>query len=443
MSLTQKRLLSLGIAIQRRADVDLRRPRIYTNDFARLFGLSGNSIHKTIADASKGLLDLKVFIDLGEGSFRGYNWVTEAAYIGQRKSEVNLAYSEFAFNSTLKEFLLNLEGHFQSYALQDISNLTRVSSWRLYEILLADTFGFAQGRGRVRYDVDKLKYLLDVPTMLWRDFRRVIFEQAQADHAEEIGLVWHYERVTEGRKVVALDITIVKAPKWNKPDAAVPPEGVSPEDLDLLTLRNELSEIGFTYSPERYLKELGVETVRQLLKACLREQRDRDRTSGATSIRNLAGYFHERLKKALSEAQGQPSLRFPDPQAFAEPAGTVLSDEQLSRLAASLMAELSEARKDHAREIYDALDPKLKQQILGAMKAELDPIRLQLYENANWSKEVLIGSWVFYALKLMPDLFPVALQSPDAFLHEHRPGILSEADAALLLRSLNDTLTTL
>ena len=90
MSLTQKRLLSLGIAIQRRADIDLRRPRIYTNDFARLFGLSGNSIHKTIADASKGLLDLKVFIDLGEGSFRGYNWVTEAAYIGQRRSEVNL-----------------------------------------------------------------------------------------------------------------------------------------------------------------------------------------------------------------------------------------------------------------------------------------------------------------------------------------------------------------
>jgi len=140
MSLTQKRLLSLGIAIQRRADVDLRRPRIYTNDFARLFGLSGNSIHKTIADASKGLLDLKVFIDLGEGSFRGYNWVTEAAYIGQRKSEVNLAYTEFAFNSALKEFLLNLEGHFQSYALQDTSNLTHVSSWRLYEILLADTF---------------------------------------------------------------------------------------------------------------------------------------------------------------------------------------------------------------------------------------------------------------------------------------------------------------
>ncbi len=441
MSLTQKRLLSLGIAIQRRADVDLRRPRIYTNDFARLFGLSGNSIHKTIADASKGLLDLKVFIDLGEGSFRGYNWVTEAAYIGQRKSEVNLAYAEFAFNSTLKEFLLNLEGHFQSYALQDTSNLTRVSSWRLYEIFLADTFGFAQGRVHIRYDVDKLKYLLDVPNMLWRDFRRVIFEQAQTDHAEEIGLVWRYERVTEGRKVVALDITITKAPKWNKPDAVTTPEGVSPEDLDLLTLRNELSEIGFTYNPERYLKELGVTTVRYLLKQCLKEQRERDRTSGATSIRNFAGYFHERLKKALAEAHGQPSLAFPEPQALAASVDAVLSNEQLMRLAEHLMVELSEARKDYARTAYDTLETKLKQQVLKVMQTELDPIRAQLYENANWSIEVILGSWVFFALKVAPDLFPVSLQSPEAFIYERRPESLSDDDAERLSQHLNDTLT--
>ena len=438
MSLTQKRLLSLGIAIQRRADVDLRCPRIYTNDFARLFGLSGNSIHKTIADASKGLLDPKVFIDLGEGSFRGYNWVTEAAYIGQRKSEVNLAYCEFAFNGMLKEFLLNLEGHFQSYALQDTSNLTRVSSWRLYEIFLADTFGFAQGRVHIHYDVDKLKFLLDVPNMAWRDFRRVIFEQAQADHAEEIGLVWRYERVTEGRKVVALDITITKAPKWNKPGAVATPEGVSPEELELLTLRNELSEIGFTYNPDRYLKELGVATVRYLLKTCLKEQRGRDRTSGATAIRNLAGYFHERLKKALAEAHGQPSLRFPEPQLPAEPTEIVLSDEQLTRLATSLMVELSEARKDHARKVYDTLEPKLRHDVLKVMKAELDPIRLQLFENANWSKEVLIGSWTVFALKCVPDLFPVSLQSPEAFLYEHRPDILSDADAERLSKQLND-----
>ena len=84
MSLTQKRLVSLGIVIQRCADIDLRRPRIYTNDFSQLFRLSGNNIHHTIADAPKGLLDLKVFIGLGEGGFRGYTWVTEAAYIGQR-----------------------------------------------------------------------------------------------------------------------------------------------------------------------------------------------------------------------------------------------------------------------------------------------------------------------------------------------------------------------
>jgi hypothetical protein len=413
MTITQKRLVSLGIAVQRRADIELRKPRIYTNDFARLFGLSGNSIHQTISEGTRGLLDLKVFVEMGEGSFRGYNWVTEAAYIGHRKSEVNLAYGEFAFNPALQKFLLNLEGHFQSYALLETSSITRVASWRLYEILLADTFGFGRAKTTVYYDIDRLQYLLDAQGMPWRDFRRVLFERAQEDHARETGLKWTYERVTQGRKVIGVDITIVEAPQWKArsvPDDV--PEGVSAEDLDLITLKNELLEIGFTYDPTKYLKELGVESVRAVFRQCMREKREREQQAGVAPIRNLAGFVHERLKKSLVGTHQIPATK---EKTQSQGKADTLTEEMVLRLATALSVALRDARREFASGLFDTLPMEKQENIRQRMEVELDPIRLELFRSQDWGMKTVISSWATFALKLFPELFPEHLQSIRGF----------------------------
>lgn len=409
MTITQKRLVSLGIAVQRRADIELRKPRIYTNDFARLFGLSGNSIHQTISEGTRGLLDLKVFVEMGEGSFRGYNWVTEAAYIGHRKSEVNLAYSEFAFNPALQKFLLNLEGHFQSYALLETTSITRVASWRLYEILLADTFGFGRAKTTIYYDVERLQYLLDAQGMPWRDFRRVLFERAQEDHARETGLKWKYERVTQGRKVIGVEITIVEAPQWKlRPVPDEVPEGVSAEDLDLITLKNELLEIGFTYDPTRYLKELGTESVRAIFKQCTKEKRERDQQVGVAPIRNLAGFVHERLKKSLAGTYQIPAAKV---KLQSKVESGPLNDETVLRLATSLSVALRDARREYAIGLFDTIPAETQESIRQRMEQELDPIRLDLFRSKDWNMKAVISSWATFALKLFPELFPEYLHS--------------------------------
>lgn len=426
MTITQKRLVSLGIAVQRRADIELRKPRIYTNDFARLFGLGGNSVHQTISEGTRGLLDLKVFVEMGEGSFRGYNWVTEAAYIGHRKSEVNLAYSEFAFNPALQKFLLNLEGNFQSYALLETSSITRVASWRLYEILLADTFGFGRAKTTIHYDVERLQYLLDAQGMPWRDFRRVLFERAQEDHARETGLKWMYERVTQGRKVTGVDITIVEAPQWKA--RSVPnevPEGVSVEDLDLITLKNELLEIGFTYDPTKYLKELGVESVRAVFKQCMREKRERDYQAGVAPIRNLAGFVHERLKKSLA---GMHQIPIAKEQSQSQVETGALPDEMVLRLATSLSVALRDARREYATGLFETLPAEKRESIRQRMELELDPIRLELFGSHDWNMKTVISSWATFALKLFPELFP-----------EHLRSIRGMAASGNPLSELNDT----
>lgn len=409
MTITQKRLVSLGIAIQRRTDIELRKPRIYTNDFARLFGLGGNSVHQTIAEGTRGLLDLKVFVEMGEGSFRGYNWVTEAAYIGHRKSEVNLAYSEFAFNPALQMFLLNLEGHFQSYALLETSSITRVASWRLYEILLADTYGFGRAKKMIRYDVERLQYLLDAQGMPWRDFRRVLFERAQEDHARETGLKWTYERVTQGRKVTAVDITIVQAPLWKaQANSEETPEGISSEDLDLITLKNEFLEIGFSYDPGKYIKELGVETVRSLVKQCVKEKRERDFQTGVVPIRNLAGFVHERLKKVLTGTHQLPRTKPKEPQTDVPDA---LPDERVSQLATMASVALRDARREHAAHLFAAMPDDDRESIKRCMELELDPIRLELFKSRDWHVKTVISSWAAFALRLFPGQFPDHLRS--------------------------------
>lgn len=416
MTITQKRLVSLGIAVQRRSDLELRKPRIYTNDFARLFGLSGNSVHNTISEATRGLLDLKVFVELGETSFRGYNWVTEAAYIGHRKSEVNLAYSEFAFNPALQKFLLNLEGHFQSYALLETSSITRVASWRLYEILLADSFGFRRVKTTIHYDIEQLQYLLDVPGMLWRDFRRALFERAQEDHARETGLKWTYERVTAGRKVTGVDITILEAPKHKgRGVSEAVSEDVSADDLNLITLKNELLEIGFTFDPAKYIADLGVDGVRAVVRQCAKEKRERDVQAGAVPIRNLAGFVHERLKKSIVG-----SYQVPLPKNKSEPVsdGMPLSEKELGKLATDLSVALRDARRDHALDLFAALSVDSHEQIRNRMECELDPIRLELFRSKGWEVKAIISSWAVFALEVMPEAFPDHLRSAADFAKE-------------------------
>ena len=409
MTITQKRLVSLGIAVQRRSDLELRKPRIYTNDFARLFGLSGNSVHQTISEGTRGLLDLKVFVEMGETSFRGYNWVTEAAYIGHRKSEVNLAYSEFAFNPVLQKFLLNLEGHFQSYALLETSSITRVASWRLYEILLADSFGFRQARMTIHYDVERLQYLLDVPGMPWRDFRRALFERAQEDHARETGLRWTYERVTAGRKVTGVIITILEAPQRKRgPTLEAVPENVNTDDLDLITLKNELLEVGFTFDSAKYTKDLGVEGVRAVIKQCVKEKRERDMQAGAVPIRNLAGFIHERLKKSMAGTH-----KFFPPKNLPEQVGEkpLLSEKEIKKRVEDLSLALRKARKAYAFDLFSSLPTESHERIRERMERELDSVRLELFRSRGWDISTILSSWVVFALKVVPEAFPDHLRS--------------------------------
>jgi hypothetical protein len=425
MTITQKRLLSLGIAIQRRADLTLRAPRVYTSDFARIFSLSGNSVHHTIAEGTRGLLDLKVFLEMGEGSFRGYNWVTEAAYIGQRKSEMGLAYSEYRFNPALEAFLLNLEGHFQSYALLQTAGITRVASWRLYEILLADTLGFSRKRSLVRYDLEQLQYLLDATNFSWRDFRRDVLEQAQDDHARELGVRWDYERVSHGRKVVGVELQVLSVAPWRQGlTSKAEPEGVSEDDLDLITLKNELQEIGFTFDPGRYVKELGAATMRAILKRCLKEKRERDTTAGGKPIGNLAGYVHERFKQALFDARmaGRATTSVPPEKAAR------LKDAAVARLATSLLITLRDARRQHAKQLLAKYSEEKQAHVKALMEAELDPLRLEIFSSQSWVTEVVLASWTPFAIRLFPEDFPKHLHSVRALVESN--GLMEDLSEA-------------
>ena len=153
----------------------------------------------------------------------------------------------------------------------------------------------------------------------------------------------------------------------------------------------------------------------------MREKREKDQQAGVAPIRNLAGFVHERLKKALAGTHQIPAAK---KQLQSQVGPAALPGETVLRLATSLSVTLRDARRKHATGLFDTLPMEKRESIRLCMEQELDPIRLDLFRTQNWNVKTVISSWATFALKLFPDLFPVHLRSVRGLTEAE--GLLSE-----------------
>jgi len=125
----------------------------------------------------------------------------------------------FRIDPGMKEMLLDLlgEGNFTLFKLECAMSLSSAHSIRLYEILKSEQWK----KQPVILSLDKIKYALDIDKgnasyADFGNFRTQILERAQKAFKEHTDIVFTYVPVKEGRKVVALEVTVKENQKFQR-----------------------------------------------------------------------------------------------------------------------------------------------------------------------------------------------------------------------------------
>ena len=128
------------------------------------------------------------------------NWFSSIEYIeGEGVLEVQ-------FDNKLKPFLLNLQKEFTKYSLNFLLNLQSIYAVRLYQLLKQ-----YQTIGKRRFEVDKLREILQVPKSYYNfaDFERFVLKQAQKEinKKTDINISWEVTKKVR-RKIVEIEFSV-------------------------------------------------------------------------------------------------------------------------------------------------------------------------------------------------------------------------------------------
>lgn len=339
MSLLERRILLLTLAVLRRADTELPYVRIYSSDVRRAFDLNHNSLNTELNEASGKLMTRYAeFLRTRHGSNSKISWVNEVHFTTGKDSEVGMAYIDVQLHPRMAQYVLQLTGNFFRVPFTVLAQFRSIYSMRLCEILTAESQ--AGRRAEVYFDLEDLKRVLDCDKPSYKNFsnfRQRVLEPAQAENSQVGYLGFAYEIIKRGKAVVGLQFNVTYRPKGVEEErfAMEPTE----DDVRRLALENAIREAGFTDNPKTYIDKLGLDTVDKVYREARRAQAANRGTK--SEIKNFGGFLHTRLKAALE----RPTLPL---QPELERAFRHLTGPQIQAVAEDLVQELARERTAEA-----------------------------------------------------------------------------------------------
>lgn len=335
MSLLERRILLLTLAVLRRADTELPYVRIYSSDVRRAFDLNHNSLNAELNDASGKLMTRYAeFLRSRHGSNSKVSWVSEIHFTTGKDSEVGMAYIDVQLHPRIAQYVLQLTGNFFRVPFSVLAQFRSIYSMRLCEILTAESQ--AGRRTEVYFELEDLKRVLDCEKPSYRNFsnfRQRVLEPARAENSEVGYLAFIYEVVKRGKAVVGLQFSVAYSPEKAEEDQfAIEP---TEDDVRRLALENAMREAGFTDNPKTYIDKLGLDMVDKVYRETRKVQTANRGTKG--EIKNFGGFLQVRLRNALE----RPTLSL---QPELGPGFKHLTGLEIQAVAEELVQELARKR---------------------------------------------------------------------------------------------------
>lgn len=232
LDLTEQRLILLAILEARESntptDKDLT---IHAESYINHFNVHRNTAYKVLRDACKNLFERRFSYEklTPKGNIENVmsRWVQRISYVE------NEALVRIKFSDDVVPLITNLEKHFTSYELEQVSSLTSVYAIRLYEILIA-----WRSTGKVSMiQLEELRSKLGVEPHEYKrmgQFKEKVLHLAIEQINDHTDIKAEYEQHKQGRSIIGFSFKFKPKPK---------PQDTTPKrDKDTIDMFSNLSD---------------------------------------------------------------------------------------------------------------------------------------------------------------------------------------------------------
>lgn len=237
LDLTEQRLILLAILEARESntptDKDLT---IHAESYINHFNVHRNTAYKVLRDACKNLFERRFSYEklTPKGNIENVmsRWVQRISYVE------NEALVRIKFSDDVVPLITNLEKHFASYELEQVSSLTSVYAIRLYEILIA-----WRSTGKVSMiQLEELRSKLGVEPHEYKrmgQFKEKVLHLAIEQINDHTDIKVEYEQHKQGRSITGFSFKFKPKPK---------PQDTTPKrDKDTIDMFCNLSDKQINY----------------------------------------------------------------------------------------------------------------------------------------------------------------------------------------------------
>jgi len=214
LELTEQRLILLAILEARQSntpnDKDLT---IHADSYINHFNVHRNTAYTVLKGACKSLFERRFSYQklTQKGNIENVmsRWVQRISYVE------NEALVKIRFSDDVVPLITNLEKHFTSYELEQVSNLTSVYAIRLYELLIA-----WRSTGQVHMiDLEELRLKLGVEAHEYKrmgQFKEKVLHLAIDQINSYTDIKAEYEQHKRGRSIIGFSFNFEQKTKHKK-----------------------------------------------------------------------------------------------------------------------------------------------------------------------------------------------------------------------------------
>ena len=211
LDLVEQRLILLAILAARESNTPTHKDlTIHVDSYINHFNVHRNTAYQALQDASRNLFERRFSYQklTAKGNIENVTsrWVQRVSYVE------NEALVRIRFSDDVEPLITNLEKHFTSYELEQVSNLTSVYAIRLYELLIA-----WRSTGKVAMiGLDELRSKLGVEPHEYKkmvNFKSRVLDAAIDQINEHTDIKAEYEQHKKGRSIVGFSFSFKQKAK--------------------------------------------------------------------------------------------------------------------------------------------------------------------------------------------------------------------------------------
>jgi plasmid replication initiation protein len=310
LTATEQKIIYMLTAMVNKDDEDFKPYNLMITDLISLIYTDSHSKYAEVKAVSRNMMK-KVFTihDTVKDEEIQVAWFSSVNY-KHKKGIV-----EFEFSPYLKPLMLQLKSHFTKFKLSNVMQLRSCYSLRLYELLKQ-----YEKISKREFSIVQLRQLIDISKTeypRYPNFKQKVLTPAYNEINARTDIIFDFEEVKEGKKVVALIFNIHPKRKSITAEPPKQPNNTTPTNqTEVEAIKAEFKRLYGGELVDKFVTQMLSEKGLEHVQECLRTYKDYIQ---GQKIRNLGGHFREFVMSGYQKPtphNGKDTITAPKYEAF-------------------------------------------------------------------------------------------------------------------------------